>query len=140
MNAQQPCRDGAFVGTQRRTAAKRILLVDDDLHVAETLSELLGLEGYLVTVAHDAAAALAGLGHEVPDLVLCDLTLPGTLDGFGFAHACRADPRFRDLHLIAVSGYDGPADRRRAVAAGFDTLVGKPVDLARIHDAIENGR
>ncbi len=140
MNAQEPCRDEARVGAPGRTAPKRILLVDDDLHVAETLGELLELEGYHVTVAHDATAALERLGREIPDLVLCDLTLPGKLDGFGFAHACRADPRFRDLHLIAVSGYDGPADRRRAVAAGFDALVGKPVDLARIHDAVAHGR
>ena len=72
--------------------------------------------------------------------MLCDLTLPGKLDGFGFARACRADPGLGLLHLVAVSGYDQPEDRRRAQASGFDGLVGKPIDLDRIHAAIEAGR
>ncbi|MGH7155916.1 MAG: response regulator, partial [Acetobacteraceae bacterium] len=64
-------------------AATRILLVEDDPHVAETLAELLELEGYRVTVAPDSTAAFACLRRETPDLVLCDLTLPGEMDGFG---------------------------------------------------------
>ncbi|HSU06379.1 MAG TPA: response regulator [Acetobacteraceae bacterium] len=119
---------------------KRILLVEDDLHVAETLAELLELDGYQVCVAHDALTGLHQLARQPVDLVLCDLTLRGDMDGFGFAAACRADPMLRLLHLLAVSGYDRPEDRRRAQAAGFDDLVGKPVDLERIHAAIDEGR
>jgi two-component system CheB/CheR fusion protein len=122
------------------TGPKRILLVEDDLHVAETFAELLALEGYQVSVAHDATAGLDRLSRQPVDLVLCDLTLHGEMDGFGFAAACRADPMLRLLHLIAVSGYDRPEDRRRAQAAGFDDLVGKPVNLERIHAAIDEGR
>jgi len=118
------------------SAATRILLVEDDPHVAETLAELLELEGYRVTVAPDSTTAFVCLRRETPDVVLCDLTLPGEMDGFGFASACRNDPRWRFLHLLAVSGYDRPEDRRRAVAAGFDGLVGKPVELDELHAAI----
>ena len=114
---------------------RRILLIEDDLHVAETLAELLELEGFGVAVAHDAAAGLAQAA-ALPDLVLCDLTLPGALDGHGFARACRADPGLRAMRLVAVSGYCGAQDRRDAIAAGFDDLIAKPVDLARIHAAL----
>jgi CheY-like chemotaxis protein len=121
-------------------AATQILLVEDDPHVAETLAELLSLEGYDVAVAPDAGAALSHLAQETPDLVLCDLTLQGGMDGFGFARACRGDVRLRGLHLVAVSGYDRPEDRERAAAAGFDGLIGKPVELAHVHDVVTQGR
>ncbi len=122
------------------TGSKRILLVEDDLHVAETFAELLELEGYQVTVVHDAADALEQVRCRPVDLVLCDLTLPGDMDGCGFARACRDDPTLRRLHLVAVSGYDRPEDHRRARSSGFDDLVGKPVDLDRIHVVISKGR
>jgi CheY-like chemotaxis protein len=122
------------------TGSKRILLVEDDLHVAETFAELLELEGYRVLVAHDAAEALEQARCQPVDVVLCDLTLPGDMDGCGFARACRDDPALEHLHLVAVSGYDRPEDRRRARSAGFDDLVGKPVNIDRIHALISRGR
>jgi CheY-like chemotaxis protein len=125
------------IGRTTTTGAERrsILLVEDDLNVAETLAELLGLEGYRVSVAYDAEAGLQHARVQLPDLVLCDLTLPGTLDGHGFARACRADPVLQSLRLVAVSGYCRAEDRRRAMASGFDDLIGKPIELERIHAA-----
>jgi CheY-like chemotaxis protein len=126
--------NGAKVGSPYPPGfGRRILLVEDDPHVAETLSELLRLDGYRVSVAKDAASGLQLLRREPADLVLCDLSLPGEMDGFGFAGACRADSRLRRLRLMAVSGYCRAEDRRRAVAAGFDGLIGKPIDLERVH-------
>ncbi len=133
-----PVSAGAPPSTEARS--KRILLVEDDPHVAETLAELLELEGYRVTVRHDALAALEQVRRDSADLVLCDLTLPGEMDGFGFARACRADSSLRGLHLLAVSGYDRPEDRCKAKASGFDGLVGKPVDVCAIHAAVGEGR
>lgn len=118
----------------RTTGGRRILLIEDDPHVAETLAELLELEGFRVCVAQDAEAGLVEAA-ALHDLVLCDLTLPGALDGHGFARACRADPALRALRLVAVSGYCSARDRREAIAAGFDDLIAKPVDLARVHAA-----
>ena len=108
--------------------------------MAETLAELLELEGYCVTVRHDALAALDQVREDAADLVLCDLSLPGEMDGFAFARACRADSALRGLHLLAVSGYDRPEDRCRALASGFDGLVGKPVELEAIRAAVGGGR
>lgn len=140
MNTGELERPPAAQPASTLTGSKRILLVEDDLHVAETFAELLELEGYRVTVAHDAAAALQQVRHQPVDIVLCDLTLPGGMDGCGFARACRDDPMLRRLHLVAVSGYDGAEDRRRARSSGFDDLIGKPVDLERLHALIATGR
>lgn len=114
---------------------RRILLIEDDPHVAETLAELLELEGYRVVVAREAEIGLEHARAEPPDLVLCDLTLPGRLDGHGFARACRADPVLHALRLVAVSGHCRAEDRRRALDSGFDDLIGKPIELERIHAA-----
>ena len=113
----------------------RILLVEDDPHVAETLAELLELEGHAVLTAREAASGLARARSLPIDLVLCDLTLRGDLDGFGFARTCRADPGLRPLRLVAVSGHCGASDRRRAQEAGFDGLIAKPVALTEVHAA-----
>jgi CheY-like chemotaxis protein len=73
-------------------------------------------------------------------VVLCDLALPGALDGHGFARACRADPALRELRLVAVSGRCRAEDRRRALESGFDELIGKPIELASIHAAFNEVR
>jgi CheY-like chemotaxis protein len=116
------------------------LLVEDDRHVLETLAELLELEGYGVCTAHDAVSALEELQRHAISSVLCDLRLRGSMDGYGFARACRNNPRLANVHLIALSGYDGDEVRRRAMEAGFDCLLRKPVDLDRLRAAIEQGR
>ncbi len=123
------------VADHERGSRQRILLVEDDPHVRETLAELLELEGYRVEAARDALGGLARARSEPFDMVLCDLTLPGEIDGFGFARACREDPVLRGLRLVAVSGYCRPQDRRRAVEAGFDGLIAKPVELTAVHAA-----
>jgi len=122
-------------GTSGRASGRSILLIDDDPRVAETLAELLTLEGFRVVVAHDATTGLHHAQAEKPDLILCDLTVRGPLDGPGLAAACRADPALRDVRLAAVSGYSRAEDVRRAVAAGFDCLIPKPVDIALVHAA-----
>jgi CheY-like chemotaxis protein len=118
----------------------QLLLVEDDPHVLETLAELLELEGYGVCTAHDAVSALEELqGHGVSS-VLCDLRLRGSMDGYGFARACRSNPRLAELHLIALSGYDGDEVRKRAMEAGFDCLLRKPMDLDCLCAAIKQER
>lgn len=110
----------------------QLLLVDDDPHVSEMLAELLDVEGYGVTSAHDAVSALEALRRHTVSVVLCDLRLRAGMDGYEFAQACRSDRRLSHLRLIAISGYEGDEERRRAAAAGFDCLLPKPVDLERL--------
>ena len=68
-------------------------------------------------------------------MVICDIGLPGALDGYGVARALSAEPELRDAHLIALSGYGQEEDKRRAGEAGFDDHLTKPVApevLARV--------
>jgi CheY-like chemotaxis protein len=105
----------------------RILVVDDNPDVALMLAELLKLDGHDVAIAHDGTQALASMRSAKPELVLCDLVLGGAVDGYALARASRAAPELRDVRLVAVSGYGGEEDRARAIEAGFDDLLVKPV-------------
>jgi len=115
-------------GTRERPAAeaRRVLVVDDHRDAAETLADLLRLQGHLVEVAFDGVSALAALETASPDVVLCDIGLPG-MSGYELARAIRARNR-PGVQLIAISGYAQAEDVRRALEAGFDAHVAKPPD------------
>ena len=83
-------------------------------------------------VASDGQAGLALAKTFVPEIVLCDLGLPG-MDGFSVARAMRAEPALHDRYLVAVSGYARPEDIKQSRAAGFDNHLAKPVSLAALH-------
>ncbi|ABS26208.1 ATP-binding protein [Anaeromyxobacter sp. Fw109-5] len=122
-------------GSGARGAAT-VLVVEDNLDAAETLRDALELEGMEVSLAPDGEAGLAAARRRRPDLVICDIGLPGKLDGYGVARAFRADPALRDVRLVALTGYAGPEDRTRAYAAGFDLHLGKPAALGELLRAI----
>ena len=88
---------------------------------------MLALAGFRVTVATDGASALVCALELVPDLILCDLGLPGGMDGFAVARACRAEPSLHAVRLIAASGYSSAQDHTNAKVAGFDYLLTKPL-------------
>ncbi len=113
-----------------------VLVVEDNADAAETLRDALELEGMEVTLASDGEAGLAAARKRAPDLVICDIGLPGDLDGYGVARAMRADPGLRRVPLVALTGYVGPEDRARAREAGFDLHLGKPTRLADLLGAI----
>ncbi|WP_242343986.1 hybrid sensor histidine kinase/response regulator [Anaeromyxobacter terrae] len=118
--------------------AAHVLIVEDNADAAETLRDALELEGVVVTVAPDGEAGLAAARRRPPDLVICDIGLPGELDGYGVARAVRADPALRHLPLVALTGYAGPEDRARAREAGFDQHLGKPTSLGDLLGAIRS--
>jgi CheY-like chemotaxis protein len=66
-------------------------------------------------------------------VVLCDIGLPGAMDGYGVARALRAAPGTPSVYLIALTGYGQDDDRRRALEAGFDAHLTKPADLDALH-------
>jgi PAS domain S-box-containing protein len=109
----------------------RILVIEDNRDTADSLQELLTLIGHQVEVAYAGPAGLELASRFRPDVVLCDIGLPG-LDGFEVARALRRDPAARDAYLVAQSGYGQEEDRRRARAAGFDLHLRKPVGLAEL--------
>jgi CheY-like chemotaxis protein len=116
-------------------APARVLVVDDNLDAADTLTTFLEMLGLQVRSVHDGAEALPAARAFDPDVVLLDIGLPG-MDGYEVARAMRADPQVGRVHLIALTGWGAEDDRRRALAAGFDHHLTKPVDLTVLEDLL----
>jgi signal transduction histidine kinase/CheY-like chemotaxis protein len=115
-------------------AAQRILIVDDNEDAAEMLGALLDSRGHVTRTAFDGPSALGLLDGFSPTLALVDIGLPG-MDGHEVARQMRA--RGIKAPLVALTGYGQESDRVRALAAGFDEHLVKPVSLARIDALIE---
>jgi PAS domain S-box-containing protein len=114
------------------TSLPRVLVVEDNADAAESMQLLLELRGFETVTAGDGVAGLELARRFRPDVVLCDIGLPGALDGYAVARELRADPAFAGLRLIALTGYGQAEDQRRAYAAGFDLHLTKPVDPATL--------
>ena len=122
---------------RRATAAKRILVIDDNIDVAEMLAAYLQQIGHEVIQAHDGQTGLdAALQHQ-PEVIVCDIGLPG-LDGYEIARTLRQMPQLRSSLLVAVSGYGESADRDKALTAGFSHHLTKPADPLQLADLIAN--
>jgi PAS domain S-box-containing protein len=104
----------------------RVLLVEDNPDAAESMQMLLELLGHEVHLAHDGAAALPLALRYRPDVMLVDIGLPG-VDGYEVARRVRAEPELASAVLVALTGYGRPEDKQRALAAGFDLHLTKPV-------------
>jgi signal transduction histidine kinase len=109
--------------------ARRVLVVDDNRDGADSLAQLVEILGHTAEVAYDGPSALEKVCASHPEIVFCDIGLPG-MSGYELAPLLRA--RGTAVRLFAVSGYAQPDDVRQAVQAGFDGHLAKPVDVADI--------
>lgn len=105
----------------------RILIVEDHPANLELARYLLTHAGHTVRAAMDGLEALAQLESELPNLVICDLQLPG-MDGYEVLKRLRAIPGMERLPVIAVTAFSMPDDQRRVQSAGFDGYLSKPID------------
>jgi PAS domain S-box-containing protein len=112
-----------------------ILIADDNRDVADSLAELLRLDGHQVHVAYDGDEALKAYTRVAPDAALLDMQMPG-LSGIELARAIRQRPRSVPTLLIAVTGRGQEKDREMALHAGFDHHLTKPMDPERIQSLI----
>jgi signal transduction histidine kinase/CheY-like chemotaxis protein len=122
----------APAGEEARSAivrSRRILVVDDNADAANSLSELLKMDGHQCQPAFSGEEALALAQSFDPDVVLLDIGLP-RMDGYEVARRLRHSLLRKGATLIALTGYGQPEDRERAHAAGFDAHLVKPVDFA----------
>jgi CheY-like chemotaxis protein len=118
--------------------ARRVLLVEDGEDAREMLRMVLTITGHQVWDAADGRAALGVLARERVDVAIVDIGLPG-LDGYQLAEAIRARPDGAKIFLVALTGFGRPEDQRRALDAGFDAHLVKPVDPERLAAMIERG-
>jgi signal transduction histidine kinase len=108
-----------------------VLIVEDNADSADILKTLLEHHGYRVSVAYSGPAGVSAAKSGRPDVVLCDIGLPG-MDGYAVADALRQSPETVSARLIAVTGYGRDADKRRALESGFDLHLVKPVNTQQL--------
>jgi signal transduction histidine kinase len=106
----------------------RILIVEDNIDLAMTYQTLLELRGHDVTVAHTGRDGVRIAGERRFDVIVCDIGLPD-IDGFEVARRLRADKTGGSARLVALSGFRQEPDRERAVDAGFDEHLAKPMAI-----------
>jgi signal transduction histidine kinase len=122
-----PSVDVTVPGGRTGAASTRILVVDDNHDAADTLSMLLGLSGFQVQVAYMPQSALDAVETFQPEVVILDIGLP-EMDGYEVARRLRSSaPRFKGK-LVAVTGYGQQKDVQKALDAGFDAHLTKPVE------------
>jgi two-component system cell cycle response regulator len=114
----------------------RILVIEDNPINLELKTYLLQAMQHEVVPARNGDEGLALARAQAPDLIICDIQMPGT-DGYEVARRLRADPVLRKVPLIAVTAYAMVGDREKAIAAGFDMHVPKPIDPANFMEVIQ---
>jgi two-component system cell cycle response regulator DivK len=104
----------------------KILVVEDDVASGALARYLLVHAGYDVHVVTDGERGVQFALELAPDLILCDMQLPGK-SGYVIAQELRSNPRWRAVPLIAVTALSMPGDRERTLSAGFDHYLAKPI-------------
>ncbi|TCF96454.1 hypothetical protein BZM26_37560 [Paraburkholderia strydomiana] len=117
------------------TPELRVLVVDDNIDAAETLSSILEMWGHEPTVARSAMEALDQLTSVRPQAALLDIGLPG-MNGYELARAIRKMPQIESIFLVAVTGYGDASARAESMEAGFDQHMTKPVDIGELQSLL----
>jgi CheY-like chemotaxis protein len=114
---------------------ERILIVDDNATNLKLVAYLMKANGYEVATALDAESALDALRVSRPALILMDIQLPG-IDGLELTRRLKADPVTREIVIIAVTAYAMKGDQDKALAAGCDDYITKPIDTRALPETI----
>jgi signal transduction histidine kinase len=118
----------AVLKREKHHSPRKVLIIEDEPDARDSLSLLLEMDGHQVTRAADGREGLARLDAETPDVALIDIGLPG-MDGYELAKQARTVLGERKVKLIALTGYGQEQDRQRALDAGFDLHLTKPVSF-----------
>ena len=120
-------------------SGRKVLVVEDNPDAGAMMRDFLELSGHEVELAATGTDGVEAARQFHPEVVLCDLGLPG-MSGYEVAEELRRDPSTRSARLIAVTGYGREEDRRRSKAAGFDLHLTKPVDPAKLRALLDERR
>jgi CheY-like chemotaxis protein len=132
----EPTRGSA--ATEQIPRALRVLIVDDNVDTAQALGRLLTRAGHQIVLAHDGAQALDRVRETMPQAIVLDIGLPG-MDGFEVVRQVRRESGSAGTLIIAVTGYGQDDDRNRALSAGFDHHLTKPVNLDELKRLLADG-
>lgn len=115
--------------------AEPILIVDDNPTNLKLVTYLMKASGYDVRTASDAESAITAIAECKPRLVLMDVQLPG-IDGLELTRRLKADATTADIKIIAVTAYAMKGDEEKAMAAGCDGYVTKPIDTRKLPEVV----
>ncbi|HEX6016551.1 MAG TPA: response regulator [Burkholderiaceae bacterium] len=119
----------------KKRAAIKVLIAEDDANIVESLSFVLGQEGFAVSAAFDGDEALRRLQRDPPDVVVLDLMLPKR-SGFEVLKAVKTDPALRHLPVMVLTAKGQPHDRRLAEEIGVEAFMTKPFSNTEVVDAV----
>lgn len=122
------------------SAPVHALIVEDNRDLARLFSDLLEVLGCTADVEWNAVAGLDKAAAVRPDIIFCDISMPGEKNGFDVAREVRANPDLAHTWLIAVTGFDNQETCDRAKIAGFDRVFPKPVKFAQMQAVLNDVR
>ncbi|MEO1622001.1 MAG: SpoIIE family protein phosphatase [Cyanobacteria bacterium J06632_3] len=122
-----------------QTSVIDILVIDDDLLVAQSLQRLLKKRGYRVETASNADIGIQKAIQLTPSVVICDLLLPGGPSGLDICNRIKQDPQLSTTAVLIMTGHTDLANRVEALEAGADDLLFKPVDTAELAARVKSG-
>ena len=114
----------------------RILVAEDNAANLELMREILDIQGHEIIEAHDGSEALLQAELASPDLILLDVNMP-VMNGFEVLERLRANPQLAGIKVVALTAYAMRGDREKALEAGFDGYLTKPVDIQTLTQTIE---
>ena len=114
------------------------LIIDDNKDLARLFADILEVLGCTTSVAWAGEAGLAMAQEKMPDIIFCDVNMPGIKNGLDVAQEIRANKDFDETRLIAITGFNDPESVNEARAAGFDSVFGKPIKFAQLKEVVES--
>ena len=117
--------------------SKKILVVEDNEQNRILMRQILTHHGYEVLEAADGEAGLKMAREHMPDLILLDLQMP-VMGGFAVIQELRKTPELSKLKVMAVTSFAMKGDREKALEAGFDEYVTKPIDTRKFVELVKN--
>ena len=114
----------------------KILYIEDNAKNFYLVEYLLTAKGHEVLWARDGREGIEAAGRSKPDLILVDIQLP-VMDGHAVARALRGNPELAKIPIVALTSYAVAGDREKALAAGCDGYIEKPIDPNSFHAQVE---
>ena len=116
--------------------AKTVLYIEDHYHNRRLVEKVLTSQGYEVLLAKDGETGWEMVKEHHPQLLLLDISLPGTLDGMDVAAKVKADPDLCDIRVVALTASAMPGDRERFLSSGCDDYLAKPIQVRELLDKV----